>query len=89
MNAHKNARTTPHIRELIVARREAGWPVEQIAVAIGVSRRTVYLWTALPAQAVCWISGDLGANIYPASPVLLARPNGKSARREPQQMVGF
>jgi hypothetical protein len=28
-------------------------------------------------------------NIYPASPEMLARPDGKSARREPQQLGGF
>lgn len=44
MNAHKNARTTPHIRELIVARLEAGWRPAQIAEAIGVSVRTVHKW---------------------------------------------
>lgn len=44
MNAHKNARTTPHIRELIVARRQDGWSAAEIAEAIGVSVRTVYKW---------------------------------------------
>jgi hypothetical protein len=50
----------------------------------------LHLWTALPAQASSSsIPADLGANIYPASPGMLARPNGKSARREPQQLGGF
>jgi transposase InsO family protein len=46
VNAHKNARTTPHIRELMAARRAEGWPVSEIAEAIGVSARTVYKWLA-------------------------------------------
>lgn len=46
MNAHKNARTTPFIRELIVTRHEAGWETGEIADAIGVSRRTVRKWLA-------------------------------------------
>jgi transposase InsO family protein len=44
VNAHKNARTTLHIRELIVARHEAGWEIGEIADAIGVSVRTVHKW---------------------------------------------
>ncbi len=44
MNAHHNARTTPHIRELMAARFSAGWPADEIAEAIGVSVRTVYKW---------------------------------------------
>jgi transposase InsO family protein len=46
VNPHKNARTTPHIRELIVTRRQDGWTVAEIAEAIGVSERTVYKWLA-------------------------------------------
>ena len=44
MNAHHNARTTPHIRELMAARFDAGWSPGEIAEAIGVSVRTVYKW---------------------------------------------
>lgn len=44
MNAHQNARTTPHIRELMAARFDAGWPPGEIAEAVGVSVRTVYKW---------------------------------------------
>lgn len=46
MNAHKNARTTPYVRELMAARRAEGWPVSEIAEAAGVSARTVYKWLA-------------------------------------------
>jgi transposase InsO family protein len=47
MNIHKNARTTPRSRALIVHRvlREH-WPVSAVAIAFGVSERTVYKWLA-------------------------------------------
>jgi len=44
VNPHRNARTTPFIRELMAQRRAEGWPVSKIADAAGVSRRTVYKW---------------------------------------------
>lgn len=53
MNAHKNARTTPYVRELIVARHAAGWESGEIAEAIGVSRRTVHKWLARFRQGGC------------------------------------
>jgi transposase InsO family protein len=45
MNVHKNARTTPRSRALLVHRvlREH-WPVSAVAIAFGVSERTVYKW---------------------------------------------
>ncbi|HVY02969.1 MAG TPA: IS481 family transposase [Caulobacterales bacterium] len=46
MNAHKNARTTVHIRELMAARFAAGWTAGEIAEAVGISVRTVYKWLA-------------------------------------------
>jgi transposase InsO family protein len=46
VNAHKNARTTPYVRELMAHRRAEGWPVSEIAEAAGVSARTVYKWLA-------------------------------------------
>ena len=46
MNAHRNARTTPYARALIVERRAAGEPVAVIAAAFGISIRTVYKWLA-------------------------------------------
>lgn len=47
MNAHKNARTTPHNRALIVHRvlRE-GRTAKSVAADFGVSERTVYKWLA-------------------------------------------
>lgn len=44
MNTHKNARTTPYVRELMAVRRAEGWSVPEIAEAAGVSVRTVYKW---------------------------------------------
>lgn len=47
MNIHKNARTTPRSRVMLVHRvlREQ-WPVSSVALAFGVSERTVYKWLA-------------------------------------------
>ena len=42
MNSHINARTTRYARACMVARREAGVPVREIAAAFGVSPRTVF-----------------------------------------------
>ena len=44
MDAHENARTTPHGRLLIVARLAAGWTVAAVAAAIGTTPRTVRTW---------------------------------------------
>jgi len=44
MDAHENARTTPHSRMLIVERLAAGWTVAAVAAALGTSPRTVRKW---------------------------------------------
>lgn len=44
MNIHKNARTTPYIREQIVASYHSGEPVAAIAARFCISSRTVYKW---------------------------------------------
>ncbi len=44
MNIHKNARTTPNMRALIVGRRQAGETPRSIAGAVGVSPATVRKW---------------------------------------------
>lgn len=47
MNVHKNARTTPQSRALMVHRvLQEHWPVSAVAVGFGVSERTVYKWLA-------------------------------------------
>src|SRR6478609_2368250 len=47
MNIHKNARTTPQSRALMVRRvMHEQWPVGAVATAFGVSQRTVYKWLA-------------------------------------------
>src|SRR5690349_13096937 len=46
-NAHKNARTTPHLREVMVRRViQDGQPAETVAATFAVSTRTVYKWLA-------------------------------------------
>jgi len=45
MKLHRNAKTTPAMRQLIVTRvRDGHWPVSQAAAAAGVSGRTAYKW---------------------------------------------
>lgn len=45
MHVHRNAKTTPKGRALIVQRVDReGWSVAQTAAAFGVSVRTVYKW---------------------------------------------
>jgi transposase InsO family protein len=44
MDAHENARTTPHGRMLIVERLRSGWSVTEVAAAIGITARTVRKW---------------------------------------------
>jgi transposase-like protein len=45
MNIHKNARTTPQSRALLVHRvLQEHWPVSAVALAFGISERTVYKW---------------------------------------------
>lgn len=47
MNIHKNARTTPQSRAMLIHRvRIEGWPVAEVAMSFGVSERTVYKWLA-------------------------------------------
>src|SRR5215218_1242454 len=44
MNIHKNARTTPHGRMLIVQRVQAGQTAAQVARELGLDPRTVRKW---------------------------------------------
>ncbi len=47
MNIHKNARTTPQSRALLVHRvLQEHWPVSVVASAFGISERSVYKWLA-------------------------------------------
>ena len=44
MDIHENARTLPHSRMLIVQRLATGWSVAAVAVAAGVTAKTVRKW---------------------------------------------
>ncbi len=46
MRVHRNAKTTPKMRQLIVTRATQGWPYARIAAALGISVRTVAKWIA-------------------------------------------
>lgn len=50
MDVHKNARTTPHSRMLMVERVRSGWSVASVASAHGVDPRTVRKWWARHAN---------------------------------------
>lgn len=44
MDIHKNARTTPYSRMLMIERLNSGWTVPHVAVALGIDPRTVRKW---------------------------------------------
>jgi transposase len=68
MNAHKNARTTPFDRAVMVRRvLEEGWSVAAAAAAFEVSGRTVHKWIARFRQ-----EGDAGLNSRSSAPGLVA-----------------
>jgi len=46
MKGHKNARTTPHSRQILVERIGQGLPAWQVAQDLGISRQTVHKWLA-------------------------------------------
>jgi transposase InsO family protein len=52
MRLHRNAKTTPAMRLLIVTRvRDQHWPVRAVAAAAGISVRTTYKWLARHRRA--------------------------------------
>jgi hypothetical protein len=67
MNAHKNARTTPFGRAVMVRRvREEGWSVAAAAAAFEVSGRTVHKWFVRFRQ-----QGDAGLQNRSSAPRLV------------------
>jgi transposase InsO family protein len=76
MKVHRNARTTPKARALIVQRVEQeGWSVAETAEAFGVSARTVYKWRRRYGE-----EGAAGLNDRSAAPHQI--PHRTSAVRE-------
>ena len=68
MNAHKNARTTPFGRAVMVRRvLEEGWSVAAAAAAFEVSGRTVHKWLVRFHQ-----EGDAGLQNRSSAPRLVA-----------------
>jgi transposase InsO family protein len=51
MRVHRNAKTTPKMRQLIVTRAQQGWTYARIAAALGISVRTVAKWMARSRHA--------------------------------------
>jgi transposase InsO family protein len=58
MRVHRNAKTTPKMRQLIVTRAQQGWTYARIAVALGISVRTVAKWIARSRQAKVLTDGS-------------------------------
>lgn len=52
MKSHINARLSPYARRLACERVDAGWSVQAVAAAAGVSERTIFKWRAR------WRAGD-------------------------------
>jgi DNA-directed RNA polymerase specialized sigma24 family protein len=78
MNIHKNARTTPHSRLLMVCRvREQKQPAAKVADDFGVSERTVRKWLAR------WRAG-----VEPALNDRSSAP-GRWRRRPPEQVAAI
>ena len=58
MRVHRNAKTTPKMRQLIVTRAQQGWTYGRIAVALGISVRTVAKWMARSRAAAGLFDGS-------------------------------
>lgn len=58
MRVHRNAKTTPKMRQLIVTRSQQGWTYTRIAAALGISVRTVAKWMARSRQASGLLDGS-------------------------------
>ena len=91
MNIHNNARLTPKGRELLIGRLERGEHPHDVACAMGVSVRTVYIYGCLSR---CKVSLELNWRPVPGCKHLsgvagLWRAQMGIPRGEPQQMVGL
>lgn len=58
MRVHRNAKTTPKMRQLIVTRSQQGWTQARIAEALGISVRTVAKWVARARDAQDFADGS-------------------------------
>lgn len=58
MRVHRNAKTTPKMRELLVIRAAQGWTQPQIAEALGISVRTVAKWIARARRGQALLDGS-------------------------------
>src|SRR5688572_8709290 len=58
MRVHRNAKTTPTMRQLIVTRAHSGWTYAQIASALGLSVRTVAKWVGRSRQVHGLLDGS-------------------------------
>ncbi len=66
MRVHRNAKTTPQMRQLIVTRAQQGWTYARIAEALGISVRTVAKWVARSRQGGALTDGSSRPHHQPA-----------------------
>lgn len=58
MRVHRNAKTTPKMRALIVTRAQQGWTYARLAAALGISVRTVAKWVARSRETGALLDGS-------------------------------
>jgi transposase InsO family protein len=58
MRVHRNAKTTPKMRQLIVTRAQQGWTYARIAAALGISIRTVAKWVGRSRETGVLVDGS-------------------------------
>ena len=81
MRVHRNAKTTPKMRQLIVTRAEQGWTYGRIAAALGISVRTVAKWRARSRQAAGLSDGSSRPHRQPRGEIGAAPPLDLAQRR--------
>ena len=78
MRLHRNAKTTPHMRALLVHRiGQEGWEPSEAADAAGISVRTAYKWLARYRTG-----GATALDDAPSTP-------HRQPRRTPDTVIGF
>ena len=84
MDAHQNARTTSHSRQLIVTRLAQGWRVSAVALALGIDATTVRKWRDRYAAEGEAGSADRSPTETPKPPVAERRLVRAAASAPPQ-----
>ncbi|KAB1073273.1 IS481 family transposase [Methylobacterium planeticum] len=88
MDAHQNARTTPHRRRLIVERLSEGWSVSAVATALGLDPKTVRKWRARFAAEGAAGLRDRSSRPHRSPTRLDARAEAEIARLRRERLSG-